>query len=76
MRTKVDEPFVREARRFALRFTCDDCAHFDPDGERCSLLFDATPRRDAFLDAAGEAGATCPGVGERTLELCKTFELA
>jgi len=27
--------FDEEAARFALRFTCDDCSHFDVAGERC-----------------------------------------
>lgn len=70
MKTLVDPHLRAQARRFAFRFACDDCAHFSPStadavgavpGGRCSLGFAAAPRRDA-LD------------GEE-LELCKAFEL-
>ena len=27
--------FDAERQRFALRFCCEDCAHFDPSTERC-----------------------------------------
>ncbi len=36
MRTVVDDRFREEASHFALRFTCDVCAHFDPDQGGCS----------------------------------------
>jgi hypothetical protein len=36
MLSRVDDRFRHEARRFALRFTCDACAHFDPDRSSCS----------------------------------------
>ena len=63
MRTRVDARLREEAARYALRFACEDCAHFDPAGGRgrCSLEYPAAPRRDALL--APE------------LELCKEFEL-
>jgi hypothetical protein len=74
MKTRVDQRFRVEAARFAFRFACDDCAHFDGETEsvvsggsslppgRCSLGFVAAPRRNAL---------------ERdSLESCKTFELA
>jgi hypothetical protein len=48
VKTTIDAQLLREARRFALRFACEDCAHFDPDHERCSLLFDPAPRRSAL----------------------------
>ena len=63
MKTPVDERLRREARRFALRFACDDCAHFDPPAERCSLGYPAAPRRDAL------------GRTRTHLELCKEYEL-
>ncbi|HXX67036.1 MAG TPA: hypothetical protein VEK07_07640 [Polyangiaceae bacterium] len=72
MRTNVDAQLLDEARRFAFRFACDHCAHFDPDSERCSLSFDPSPRRDS-LDAALEPAQ--PRQEARSLELCKTFEL-
>jgi hypothetical protein len=62
VRTIVDERLLDEARRFAFRFACEDCAHFDSGAERCSLAFPATPRRDHL--------------GRTHLELCKAFELA
>jgi hypothetical protein len=61
MRTLVDARLREEAARYALRFACEDCAHFDCGVERCSLEYPASPRRDAL---AGEQ-----------LELCKEFEL-
>ena len=62
MKTLVDERLIDEAERFAFRFACEDCAHFDTRGESCSLAYPATPRR---VDL------------RRThLELCKTFECA
>jgi hypothetical protein len=62
VRTPVDERLRTEAARFAFRFACEDCAHFDARGERCSLAYPPAPRRDA-LEAA-------------VLELCKAFELS
>jgi hypothetical protein len=62
MRTVVDERLQREAGRFAFRFACDDCAHFAPEGERCSLAYPAAPRRDALE--------------RRHLDTCKEFDLA
>ncbi len=61
MRTPVDSRLLDEAARFAFRFSCDDCAHFDADRERCSLGYPAAPRRDALERAH--------------LELCKDFDL-
>jgi hypothetical protein len=65
MRTRVDQRLRDEAERFAFRFACDECAHFDGrvGFERCSLGYPAAPRRGA-LDAAVH------------LELCKEYELA
>ena len=62
MRTRVDPQLREEAEKFAFRFACDDCAHFEAAAGSCSLSFEAAPRRDAL---------------SRThLELCKAFELA
>jgi hypothetical protein len=62
MRTRVDEKLLEQAERFAFRFACDDCAHFAPEGPRCSLAYPLAPRRDALRQSH--------------LELCKEFELA
>ena len=64
MRTRVDAQLRLEAARYALRFACDDCAHFDEGGDRCSLEYPATPRRGALQ-----------GEGDAEIELCKSFEL-
>ena len=61
MRTRVDARLREEAARYALRFACEDCAHFDPGSGRCSLGYPASPRREALL--------------AQELELCKEFEL-
>jgi hypothetical protein len=61
VKTRVDARLRDEAVRYALRFACEDCAHFDPASARCSLEYPASPRRDA-LEA-------------EELELCKAFEL-
>jgi hypothetical protein len=62
VRTLVDARLRAEAARFAFRFACEECAHFDPAGQRCSLAYAAAPRRDALRQVH--------------LELCKEFELA
>jgi hypothetical protein len=66
MRTAIDARLREEARRFAFRFACDDCAHFDARAQRCSLGYPAAPRRGAL--EAQQAGAH--------VELCKEYELA
>ncbi len=63
MLSLVDDRFRQEARRFALRFTCEVCAHFDPEQGRCS---DGYPAEQHWhIDP------------ERVTELrfCKLFEL-
>ncbi len=61
MRTLVDELLKAEAARFAFRFACDDCAHFDERRSRCSLGYPSAPRRDALEGTH--------------LETCKDFDL-
>jgi hypothetical protein len=63
VRTVVDQRLLDEAKRFAFRFACEDCAHFDVGADRCSLSYPATPRREDLSCRAD-------------LELCKTFECA
>jgi len=62
VRTKVDDRLLEQAHRFAFRFACDDCAHFDANAARCSLGYPPAPRHDALRTTH--------------LELCKEFELA
>jgi hypothetical protein len=61
VRTAVDARLRAEAARFSLRFACDDCAHFDPPAQACSLGYPAAPRRADLL--------------RPHLELCKEFDL-
>ena len=63
MKTRVDDRLRSEAARFAFRFACDDCTHFEVDGGRCSLEYPAAPRRSALAIEAAD------------VELCKAFEL-
>ena len=34
MRVAADEQFLHEVERFALRFTCESCLHFDRSSDR------------------------------------------
>jgi hypothetical protein len=56
--------FDAERDAFALRFCCEDCAHFDPSDERC---------RHEWPNATHRAGdvAERPGM----VDFCKEFEL-
>lgn len=75
MRTRVDARLREEATRFALRFACEDCAHFDLGSERCSLEYPASPRREALLATPARDEATPARDETAELELCKEFEL-
>jgi hypothetical protein len=70
VKTRVTLALRDEARRFALRYACADCAHFDADGDP----------RDPQKGACGEGW---PDRVERdAIELrdevvfCKEFEIA
>jgi acetone carboxylase gamma subunit len=63
LRTLIDARFRDEAKRFTLRFTCPNCAHFEAEREACANGY---PNR-AHLGVDLEADAT--------LEFCKEFEL-
>jgi hypothetical protein len=63
MVTVVDARLREEAERFALRFSCEDCAHQERNGE-CSLGFPPEPRTSEALRR------------QPSLRFCKTFELA
>lgn len=64
MKSPVDDRLRREARLYALRFTCDACAAFEPDGARCAYGYPTEPHRAFELDGRGE------------IIFCKTFELS
>jgi hypothetical protein len=64
MRTLVDDKLRAEVAEFRLRFTCEDCAHFDPERGACAHGYPSAAHR--ALDLAEQ----------KTLEFCKEFELA
>jgi hypothetical protein len=61
--TRVDLRFVDESTAVALRFRCDDCAHFDDAHERCSHGYPTAPHRPAVVE---------PGTD---IVFCKDFDL-
>lgn len=36
MKTNVTPILRQEAEKYRLQFTCHNCAHFDPKGQRCA----------------------------------------
>ncbi len=60
---RVDDELRQQARTFKLVFACEDCAQYDPEGDRCSLDFPHEMHRSADLDHREE------------VIFCKTFEL-
>jgi hypothetical protein len=56
--------FREERARFALRFTCEDCALFDPEHASCAHGYPTEEHRAARYEQ--------PGVD---LVFCKDFEL-
>jgi hypothetical protein len=58
MRHTVDPKLTNEARVFALRFACDDCAHYDRTRGLCVHGYTERPMRDA-LEHAGDVVAFC-----------------
>jgi len=64
MKTPVDQRFLEEARAFALRFGCEDCAYFEPEHELCGNGYPTAPHAHVDLEA------------RRHLEFCKEFEFA
>ena len=63
MNTKVDERLRREARQFALRFTCEVCLHFDAQLSECANGYPTEPHRARDLDSL------------RQLVFCKMYEM-
>jgi hypothetical protein len=57
--------FRADCERFALRFTCEHCALFDPEQESCSHGFPTEEHRLSYYEAEGAP-----------LVFCKDFELA
>ncbi len=62
---EMNARFRDEARRFDLRFCCEDCANWHPDREACSILYPSEPHRRTHVDQLED--------GER-LYFCKMYE--
>ncbi len=60
----VDERMASEMKRFALVYTCERCAQFDPDSGRCSFGYPNEAHRERPVEVGAE------------LVFCKQFELA
>jgi len=60
---RVDERLRQEARRYRLVFSCDECAQYDPEGDRCSLGYPHADHKSADLDHRED------------VIFCKAFEL-
>jgi hypothetical protein len=63
MDTTVDEALRAEAAHFRLRFSCEHCAHFEPERGVCGEGFPNGSHRDVPLETA------------RRIVFCKSFEL-
>jgi hypothetical protein len=64
MRTLVDDALRADALRFALRYSCEHCAHLDVVTGRCAEGFPNDEHRVRKIEQDG------------SLEFCKSFELA
>ncbi len=64
MRVAQYPAFREERTRFALRFTCEDCAMFDPEHASCAHGFPTEEHRTERYEAPDAA-----------LVFCKDFEL-
>jgi hypothetical protein len=62
--SRVDAQLRDEARRFELRFGCESCVHFAPDGARCANGYPTAPHLHVDLARV------------QSLEFCKEFEVA
>jgi hypothetical protein len=64
LKTPVDSRLTAEAARFALRFACEDCVHFDPDrNPTCGHGWPIRLRRSA-LEPQDAGGAVDGGAGD------------
>lgn len=61
---ELDDRTDAELVRFALRFACEDCVHFEAASGACSLGYP----NEAHRDGAHR--------GSRRLVFCKEFEIA
>jgi hypothetical protein len=63
LRLPYDPRFDEQRERFALRFTCEHCALFDAERERCAHGFPTDEHRLAFYATPGP------------IVICKDFQL-
>jgi hypothetical protein len=49
MKTEVDSRLRDEAERFQLRYRCEDCVHFEGEGNLCSHGYPTEPHRQSLL---------------------------
>jgi hypothetical protein len=63
MRTLIDAQLRDEAQRFALKFTCEDCAHFATEARACAHGYPTHAHLAVDLEV------------DASLEFCKEFEL-
>jgi hypothetical protein len=63
MRSEVDETLRQQSERYAFRFTCEHCVHFDEARLSCAFGYPTEPHRALDLRVL------------RSLEFCKAFEL-
>jgi hypothetical protein len=63
VRTLIDPNLRDEAKRFELRFTCGDCAHFAAERQACANGYPTRAHLGVDLET------------EESLEFCKEFEL-
>ncbi len=61
--------FDEEADRLGLRFTCEDCGHFDPRHEACRHEWPTEAHRRARYEAP------LPASEAVEVTFCKEFEL-
>jgi hypothetical protein len=63
MRSQVDDKLIREAERYAFRFCCEACSHFDAERVMCGEGYPTQPHHRIDLNLV------------KSLEFCKAFEL-
>ncbi len=64
MRLVRSPEFDEERERFALRFCCEDCGHFNRTDERCRHDWPNDTHRAAFYERRGD-----------DIDFCKEFDL-
>lgn len=67
MKVRVDPTtFARQRERFALRFCCEDCAHFMPALSRCAHFWPTADHRQEHYRELADP---------QEVVFCKEFEL-